>query len=149
MIELTQKERNELVRDNLDETISKLSNHRQGIRSMIKKKDTWTKIDALFPSYYERYIQFLNTFAIDRTKSKKLNKEENNTFSFISFMFRVVIYAYLTEKLNEPVVLRRYAELGLLTLELHKKRNRKQKEITKSLESLCPIETQDAVALTN
>ena len=113
---------------------------------MVKKKETWTEIDALFPSYYDRYLQFLNIVAIARTRSKKLSKEKNNILSFVSFMYQVVIYAYLTDKLSKAVMLRRYAELGLFTFEQHKKRSITRREITKSLGNLCPPESQEVVA---
>jgi hypothetical protein len=145
MIELSQKERNELVKDNLDETIEKLNTYRQRMISIVKKKEAWSKVDALFPSYYDRYLQFLNMIALARAKSKKLSKEESNKMSFVSFMYQVVIYAYLTEKLKEPVMLRRYAEMGMITFEQHKRRKGVRKEIIKSLEDLCPPESQEMV----
>ena len=146
MMELSEKERNELTRDSLDETISKLNNYRQKMLSTIKKKENWTKIDALFPSYYDRYLQFLNMVALEGTRNKGFKKEGGNILLFVSFMYQVVIYAYLTEKLNESVMLRRYAELGLLTLDQHKKLSGTRKGITKSLGDLCPPESQDMVA---
>ncbi len=146
MVELTQKERNELVRDNLDETIHRLSGYQKDLVSIVKKKETWTEIDALFPSYYDRYLQFLNMVAIARTRSKKLSKEENNILSFVSFMYQVVIYAYLNDKLSKAVMLRRYAELGLFTFEQQKKRSATRREITKSLGNLCPPESQEVMA---
>ena len=145
MVELSQKERNELIRDNLDETINKLRDYQKDLITIVKKKETWTEIDALFPSYYDRYLQFLNIVAIARTRSKKFSKEENNILSFISFMYQVVIYAYLNDKLSKAVMLRRYAELGLFTFEQHKKRSRTMREITKSLGNLCPPESQEIV----
>lgn len=144
MVELSQKERNELVRDSLDETIKKLNDFRSTIIDIVKNKDKWTNVDALFPSYYDRYLQFLNMVAIAKTKSKKLSKEENNILSFVSFMYQVVIYAYLTDKLNEAVMMRRYAELGMFTFSLHKRRSRSRKEVAKSLADLC---TNDGIFL--
>lgn len=141
MVELSQKERNELIKDSIDETIEKLNSYRERMLSMVKTKDAWTNVDALFPSYYDRYLRFLNAIAIARTKSNKLSEEDNNILSFVSFMYQVVVYAYLTDKLKEAVMFRRYAELGLLTLELHKKMDRSRKLIAKSLEDLCPPES--------
>ncbi len=149
MVELSQKERNELVRDSLDETISRLTDFRPDIIAIVKNKDKWTNTDALFPSYYDRYLQFLNIFALARTKSKKLSKEENNILSFVSFTYQVVIYAYLTGKLNEAVMLRRYAELGLLTYGQQKRKSRSRKEVTRSLADLCPPEEKEMVANTD
>lgn len=130
------KERNNLFRDYLDETAFKLLETREEVFAFLANKEEWNTNDALFLSYYNRYADFLGILAIAITKKKGLSTRFKGFLGVLAFAYQVVIYAYIRDKLNPAVMIRRYSELGLITSELRRKKSKLRKDLVASLSEL-------------
>ena len=137
--DMSEKEKNELWRDYVIESISNLEKLRPEVLKDIKEKETWNTNDALFLSYYDLYTNLLRSIAFALSKTNKLSVEEKVILSFASFIYQVIIYAYVKDELDELIMIRRFAELRLMSLGETEKFSKGRKEFVERLKEIPPI----------
>ncbi len=145
MKDLNRKERNDLTKNFLDESASKLRSMRGKILDVVKYKESWNTNDVLMPSYYDRYIEFLGLLTFALTKKKGINPRVKGALNFLSLAYQVVIYAYFENELMPAVMVRRYSELGIITSSLSKRKSKTRKQVVSALKELPPPENRDVV----
>jgi hypothetical protein len=137
--EMTAKDKNTLYRDYLREVSTNLKNLRPYIASEIKSKESWGINEALFLSYYDLYNSLLNQLMLSFTRHSGVDKSTQNILSILSFVYQVIIYAYVKEKLDPNVMLRRFSELRVLLLETHYKRSPARNDFAKIVLEISPL----------
>lgn len=136
---MSESNKSALWRDYVLESISNLKKLRVDVVKEIKNKEAWNTNDALFVSYYDLYTKLLSSIAIDLAKSKKLNNRDTVVLAFVSFIYQVVIYAYIRDELDERIMLRRFSELRLIVLNATEKSSNGRKALVDILKDIPPI----------
>ena len=139
MDKMTESEKNDLWRDYVLESISNLKKLRPDVVGYIKKKESWSTNDALFVSYYDLYTSLLNNIALALAKSRKLSDSDKILLSFASFIYQVVIYAYVKDELDGKIMSRRFSELRLMALDETERLSKGRKSFVESLKEVPPI----------
>ncbi|QRF74906.1 hypothetical protein Thermo_00399 [Thermoplasmatales archaeon] len=139
MNDMNERDKNALWRDYVLESISNLNKLRPDIVKNIKRKESWNNNDALFISYYDLYTNLLNSIALTLAKSKKMSDSDKILLSFASFIYQVVIYAYVKDELDEKIMLRRFSELRLMALNDTERLSKGRKDFVKNLKEVPPI----------
>lgn len=139
MNEMTERDKNDLWHDYVLESISNLNKLRPDVVDDIKKKESWNTNDALFVSYYDLYTNLLKSIALALAKSKKLSNSDKILLSFASFIYQVVIYAYIKDELDEKIMSRRFSELRLMALDEAERLSKGRKSFVESLKEVPPV----------